>query len=78
MRWDEMKDEYLAYRARLVKEIVSYEDEMAAHAATKRRRSPLPSPAKSSVPDRVETDTDIFIAIPTKLPCFRPKSPLRN
>ncbi|KAK0491580.1 hypothetical protein IW261DRAFT_1438413, partial [Armillaria novae-zelandiae] len=52
-RWDEMKDEYLAYRARLVKEIVSYEDEMAAHAATKRRRSP--SPAISSVPDTVET-----------------------
>ncbi len=52
-RWDEMKGEYLAYRARLVKEIVSYEDEMAAHAATKRRRSP--SPAISSVPDRVET-----------------------
>ncbi|SJL02608.1 uncharacterized protein ARMOST_05939 [Armillaria ostoyae] len=52
-RWDEMKDEYLAYRARLVKEIVSYEDEMAAHAATKRRRSP--SPAILSVPDTVET-----------------------
>ncbi|KAK0190370.1 hypothetical protein F5146DRAFT_1102801 [Armillaria mellea] len=52
-RWDEMKNEYLAYRARLVKEIVSYEDKMAAHAATKRRRSP--SPAMSSVPDAVET-----------------------
>ncbi|KAK0447713.1 hypothetical protein EV421DRAFT_1926874 [Armillaria borealis] len=52
-RWDEMKDEYLVYRARLVKEIVSYEDEMAAHAATKRRRSPLP--AISSIPDTVET-----------------------
>ncbi|PBK93939.1 hypothetical protein ARMGADRAFT_1164773 [Armillaria gallica] len=67
-RWDEMKDEYLAYRARLVKEIVSYEDEMAAHAATKRRRSP--SPAISSIPDTVETTLTSSSLFPPKCLVF--------
>lgn len=51
-RWDEMKDEYLAYRARLVKEIVAYEDEITV---IKRRRSP--SPAISSIPPQTVEST---------------------
>ncbi|KAK0207078.1 hypothetical protein DFS33DRAFT_1257127 [Desarmillaria ectypa] len=57
-RWDEMKDEYLTYRARLVKEIVAYEDEIAAHAAIKRRRSL--SPAMPETVESTLTSSSLF------------------